>query len=158
MQNTKIYVKMKDGLTAGLNKALTIARTEQMRVYRQANRQQMKASGVVSGYMRVATRDDRVCPACLALDGARYGIDEVMPEHPQGRCAQVPVVMGIAPPQWQKGPAWLAEQPEATQRNILGKQRFDLYRAGDVDLAQMVTIRRDGEWGRSTQVTPVAAL
>lgn len=149
---------MRDALAGGLQKALTIARTEQMRVYREMNRQQMKASGVVSGYMRLATRDDRVCPACLAMDGEVYELDEVMREHPQGRCAQVPVVIGVGAPEWQKGPDWFREQPESTQRSILGNKRFELWRSGDVNLEQMVSVRDDGVWGESIQVEPVMNL
>ena len=150
--------KMRDGLAGGLQKALTIARTEQMRVYREANRQQMQVSSVVSGYMRISTRDDRVCPACLALDGTTYGVDEVMPEHPNGRCGQVPVVIGVDAPQWEKGPEWFAGRPEATQRKILGNKRYEMWRDGQVDFGQMASIRQDGVWGESTQATPVAEL
>lgn len=150
--------QMADGLAGGLNKALTIARTEQMRVYREANRQQMQESGVVGGYYRIATRDDRVCSSCLALDGEFYELGEVMPEHPNGRCGQVPRVNGVQPPQWQRGPDWFREQDAATQEKILGPQRFALYRDGQIGLGDTVRIRRDGVWGRSTQVRPVAEL
>lgn len=149
---------MRDALAGGLQKALTIARTEQMRVYREANRQQMQESGVVEGYMRLATRDDRVCIACLALDGEVYELDEVMDEHPQGRCAQVPIVIGVGAPQWLKGPDWIKAQPESVQRAIMGNKRYELWRDGEVDLEQMVAIRDDGVWGQSNQVAPVKEL
>lgn len=78
--------RMQDGTTRSLNRMLNTARTEQLRVYRAASREQMAASGVVSGYKRIATHDSRVCAACLMDEGHEYGLDETMPEHNQGRC------------------------------------------------------------------------
>ena len=59
----KTAARMKGDLAGGLQKALTIARSEQMRVYREATRAQYERSGVVSGQRRLSAHDDRVCPA-----------------------------------------------------------------------------------------------
>ena len=44
--------RMQDGSTRSLNRMLNIARTEQLRVYRQTARQSYQTSGVVDGYYR----------------------------------------------------------------------------------------------------------
>lgn len=75
--------RMADGATRTLNRMLVIARTEQLRVYRETSRLQYQASGVVSGYRRIATRDSRTCAGCLAADGREYGLNEEFAAHPQ---------------------------------------------------------------------------
>jgi hypothetical protein len=57
---------IKDGLSAGLNKALVIARTEQLRAYRQASLDQYQASGVVQSYTRHCALSERTCLACFS--------------------------------------------------------------------------------------------
>src|SRR3990172_1316982 len=95
----------------GLDRAINIARTEQLRVYRTANLAQYKESGVVRGYQRLSARDTRVCPACLfADDGTIYSLDDPFDEHPQGRCTPVPVVIGLPVVTWQSGISWFESQ------------------------------------------------
>lgn len=149
---------MADGLAGGLNQALTIARTEQLRVYRQAALRQYRASGVVEGYYRLATRDSRVCPACLALDGQFIALDREMAEHPNGRCSQVPKVIGFPAPTWLTGPQWIQTQPANVQRQILGQGRFEAWQRGDFELSDLATVQRSAEWGNSLQTTPLNQL
>lgn len=149
---------MADGLARGLNQALNIARTEQIRPYRQLNRQQYRASGVVEGYYRLATRDSRVCPACLSRDGEFIPLDEEMAEHPSGRCAQVPAVIGYSSPQWQKGPAWLRQQPAAVQRDVLGPGRYQAWKDGSFRLEDLAVVKRDATWGGNLHTAPLQEL
>ena len=150
--------QMQDGSTRSLNRMLNIARTEQLRVYRQTARQSYQTSGVVDGYYRLATRDARTCPACLMDDGHFYELDEEMPEHASGRCTQVPKVTGVKPPEWQQGPDWFTEQPPETQKAILGKGRYDAWQAGEFDLDQLVTVKTNNTWGDSLQPKPLKEL
>jgi len=77
---------MMDGMAAGLTRLTTIARTEQLRVYREASRQQYEASGAVREYERVCAKQPATCIACIALDGKVYPTDELMEVHPNDRC------------------------------------------------------------------------
>ena len=71
----------------GLTRSLRIARTEQLRAYRTATLHTYQNSGgIVKGWERKATLDDRTCMACLMLDGKLYSLDEPMDDHIQGRC------------------------------------------------------------------------
>lgn len=149
---------MRDGMAQGLNRTLTIARTEQLRVYREASRQQYEASGVVPYHRRIATHDDRVCAACLMAEGEVLEVGEQLYDHPQGRCDSVPAVSGLPAVQWQLGPDWFREQGEATQRAILGSGRYRAWREGRFDLDQLVTVRHDDTWGRSLNPTPLQEL
>lgn len=152
----EIAKMMADGLGIGINPALNTARTEQLRVYREAARMNYQNSGVVEGYQRISARDERVCPACLmADDGTVYPLDEPFAEHNQGRCSPVPVVAGLPPVRWQTGADWFKQQPAEAQERILGKERFGLWQAGAFELEQVVQRRTDAVWGDA--FVPVAA-
>ena len=150
--------EMKKGLSQGLNRMLNIARTEQLRVYREAARQQYKTSGVVSGFQRLATHDDRVCAACLMAEGEEYGLDEVLRAHPSGRCTMIPMVDGMPKIQFEAGPEWFRKQPDTTQQSILGAKKWDAWKDGKFELHQLVTVRRDATWGDSVTPTPLHKL
>lgn len=138
-----------EGLEGGLNRAMVIARTEQLRVYRDAALQQYAASGVVSGYRRISARDSRVCPACLfADDGKIYPLDQPFEEHPQGRCAIIPIVPGLEPVT-ETGEEWFRQQPDGVQRDILGQGRYNLWKQGYFDLQDIVKRKYDDAWGGS---------
>lgn len=150
--------RMKRGLASGLNRTLTIARTEQLRVYRQASQQQYAASGVVRGHRRIATHDDRVCAACLMAEGEWLAVDEAVYDHPQGRCGSVPEVDGLPPVRFELGRDWLRQQDAATQQKILGKGRYRAWQDGQFDLEQLVTRQHDRTWGKSLHPTPLKQL
>ncbi len=150
--------EMAAGLSGGLQKALVIARTEQLRVYRQASVDQYKASGVVSGQRRLAAHDARTCAACIADEGTLYGIDAVIADHPQGRCTGVPVVVGLPDVEWLSGEAWFRQQPRETQASILGNGRLEAWEGGAFEFGDLVTRTRDAVWGDGVVPTPLARL
>lgn len=159
-QNPRVTARsmVRDGLSQSLNRMMTTARTEQMRVFRESSRMAYQASGVVSGYRRLATKDSRTCPACLMLDGELYELTETLREHPQGRCTLLPIVDGFKPVEWEKGQDWFRNQPPDTQRSILGKGRYDLWSKGQIDLDQLASIKRNDTWGDSPYPTSVGEL
>lgn len=147
---------MREGLTDGLDRMMTIARTEMLRTYREASRMQYEQSGVVTGYRRIAAHDADTCLACIALDGQEYETSELMELHPNCRCAMIPVVFNMPPVEWLGGQDWLDTQSEATQRGILGPARYDLYSSGQVrDLRQFVATGEDEQWGPTLAVRPL---
>lgn len=146
------------GTAHGLNRAMTIARTEQLRVYRNASQQQYEASGVVVQHRRLAAHDDRVCAACLMQEGEILQPGEPVYDHPNGRCSSVPDVAGLANVQWELGRDWIIRQDEATQRKILGAVRYDAWRNNQFDLDQLVVVTDDPVWGRSLNPAPLKAL
>lgn len=154
----KVAREMARGSARSLDRMMVIARTEQLRVYREANMQSYIASGVVESYMRLATHDARVCPMCLLLEGTIYPLNVMMPTHPQCRCTLVPNVAGIPSPKWQKGETWLKEQPAATQRSILGNGRYDAWQAGKFDLMDIVQIVPNPIWGDTLRSRPLQEL
>jgi hypothetical protein len=149
---------MADDLTGGLQNALLIARTEQMRVYRQASLDQAEKSGVVSGHIRMSAHDGRVCAACLALDGTVIKNGEAFGDHPGGRCCVVPVVDMADPPRWTAGEAWFREQDEGMQREILGPGRFELWKGGKLEFGKLAVHTHDPVWGAGVRMATMGEL
>lgn len=147
---------MRDALTGGLQKALVIARTEQLRVYRQAAWDNYQKSGVVKAQRRLCAHDDRVCAACLADEGHIYL--GPIPDHPSGRCTGVPVVEGMPAIRWTGGEDWFKQQSAATQRGIMGQGRWDAWRDGQFEFGALATRTSNATWGGGLAVTPLNQL
>lgn len=150
--------RMADGTTRTLNRMLLVARTEQLRVYRESQREQYRTSGVVVGMRRISAHDSRVCLSCLVRDGELLGLDEVMAEHPAGRCSTVPVVEGMPELAWNYGRDWIMTQPAKVQQAIMGKGHYEAWKAGMFGLEDAVQIHRNDVWGDSIGVTPLREL
>ncbi len=140
---------MKDDLTGGLNKAMCIARSEQLRTYRTVGLNQYRESGVVSGYRRICAHDERVCAACLADEGREYNLDEILSDHPNGRCGQVPIVTGMPDIEWTAGEDWYNQQSEDIQVSILGKELQQGLKDGSFVFDQLIHRSTDPTWGDS---------
>lgn len=155
---TKIARAMRDEVNVTLERALLIARSEEMRVYREASRQQYIESQVVEGYRRVAAKSIRTCMACLMADGQWYPLSVPFEEHPNGRCTSIPAVHGAPPVVYEKGEEWFLRQDAATQRTMMGPGRYEAWQEGRFALAELVTVRHNDTWGNSLQVTPLRVL
>lgn len=154
----RIAQLMRRGLNLGFNRALLIARTETLRVYREASRQQYVASGTVYGYRRLAAKSVRTCIACLMADGRFYELSEPFEEHPAGRCTLVPMTRPRQGVTWETGETWFRRQDAATQVQILGPGRWDAWQRGRFDLDATVTRLDDPTWGASLHPTPLSSL
>lgn len=149
---------MAQGARGSLERMMVIARTEAMRVYRTASLESYRASGVVTSYVRLSARDNRVCAGCLAADSEEYDLATDFQSHPQCRCTLIPKIAGI-PLRFQSGAAWFEEQPAATQLEILGRGRYKLWATGEVtNFKDFFTVRPNTTWGDSLQVTPLRKL
>jgi len=144
---------MAQGLAAGLSKALVIARTEQIRVYREANRSGYIQQGITQ-YQRMCSLSDRTCPACLALDGRIYLTDQVMHNHPLCRCFMIPVI-GKAEP--AHALEWFGSIGSERQQQILGPGHYALWQQG-ISLEQMVKTTNDLTWGPTLGIKSIRDL
>lgn len=154
----------------GLSKALTLTRTETMRAYREASRMQYQAnSAMVKGYRRMSARDERVCIACLSLDGEFYELDEPLQAHPNCRCTLVPETLtyqdlGLQdvpmPEPGDTGREWFRKQPRNTQLQIMGKSetRLGAWERGDIGFDDMFQVTDHPVWGKSASVKPLRAM
>ncbi len=151
--------EMLDGVASeSLNHTLTVARTEQLRVYREAGRQQYESSGLVDGYRRLCAKNTETCAICLGLDGETYPTNELMHVHPQDRCTMVPNVRGAPPVEWETGEEWLRKQDSEVREQILGKGASEAWDAGDIELQDLAQKVEHPTWGPSLQRTPLKDL
>jgi len=149
---------MRDDLAGGLQKALTIARTEQLRVYRQLHADSYAASNVVRGQKRLTAHDGRVCAACLADEGTIYSVYEILPDHVMGRCTSVPVLDEGPQVDWLSGEDWLKTQPIDVQQAIMGKGRWEAYNRGEFAFGDIVRHTHDSVWGGGIGVRNLSDL
>lgn len=141
----------------------TLVRTEGMRAYRGAGREELSAVGAtIPGQHEwewLAALSDRTCPACLAMHRKRFPFDQY-PDHFHVGCrciarlvideAIVPRVGSVG----MTGDEWLRTRPAAVQRKLLRtKGRYDAFRKG-APLNDFVTVTHDDTWGNSIVLTP----
>ena len=149
---------MIEGLQISLDYALLVARTEQLRVYREASRAQYDSSEATRGYKRFASKSGNTCAVCLALDGEVYKTSELMSVHPHDRCTMIPLVKGVPDPEWESGEDWLKKQDPEMQEQILGKKATELWNNGDIELMDLVNKYEHPIWGPSLGRTPLKDL
>ena len=139
-------------MTAALDgnraRALTIARTETLRAYREAGRQTAERAGVGS-WQWIASQARRTCLACLALDGQVFPIDQPQPSHPNCRCTVLYLPPGYNPPARAYGSEWFAKQPDEVKQAMMSKVAFEAYQRGDVKLQDFVGSRKSKAWGET---------
>lgn len=141
---------IQDALGGNLNRALTIARTEQIRAYRNASLQTYQANHeLLRGWRWLASPSRRTCPVCLAMDGTEHGLDDPFASHQCCRCCPVPLLRDRETPPHETGAEWFAKQDEATQREMIGPGKQKLYAEGKLTLADLVGVKEDAQWGKS---------
>ena len=90
----KIAREIRDALGIALNRALTIARTEVLRAYREASYQSYNANAdIVEGWQWLTAGDELVCLPCRLQNGTKHPITERMNSHPNCRCTAEPVTI-----------------------------------------------------------------
>jgi SPP1 gp7 family putative phage head morphogenesis protein len=149
--------EMQTGVDRGLDRMIRIARTEQIRVYRASTLERFQDSGVVTGYKRIAAKQERTCLPCLLLDGTEYDVDEELDDHVNGRCAMVPIVRDYADPSWPSGRDWFDDLDEDAQARIMGPGNFAKWQDGEVELDDLITRTHDKVWGDSVGVRSLGA-
>jgi SPP1 gp7 family putative phage head morphogenesis protein len=163
--------ELRSALGIGLDRALRIARTEQLRAYRETTRWSYQSYGIQS-WRWIASLDRRTCMACLMLDGRVFSVEEPQPAHVNCRCTIIPVVPGIEVSQRRRvrndedryeffegtGEQWFLARSEATQREMLGEAKYEAWRRGEFQLQDLIYAREHPEFGLSYTEAPLAAL
>lgn len=151
-------VLMSDAMAGNLQRALVIARTEQVRAYRSANMEAMRTSGIVEGWIWRSALQDRTCAACLAMDGTFHDISEELNDHPNGRCFKQPVIQGLESVAAKSGEDWFYDQPEETQKAILGKGRYEALQNGSFMFGDLAVVKHDPTWGSEVRQASLSDL
>lgn len=159
------------------NRALTIARQESLRCYKNSNTETYRANDdVVESWRWTCALSVRTCSSCLAMDGTIHDLSEDLESHVSCRCTPVPVtrswqdilsdagidtsVLDDIPdtsPSLPTGADWLDAQSVSVQKQILGP-RYQGWKNGDFTLSDTVQHSHDPTWGRSIGVKSMKAL
>lgn len=154
----KMLRAVTDAAAVAHGRAVTILRTESLRAYREASRRTYEANtDVLEGWVWNAHLDSRTCAACVVMDGTLHPLDATLDGHPRCRCAMIPRAKGWAAlgvpgmpdtrPPLRSGKAWLEDQSERVQRAILGRGKYEAWRAGEIGLDDVVARTHDAAWG-----------
>lgn len=157
---------VQEALDVSRARALTIARTEMIRSYRSMQIENFRANDdVVSGWTWICALLKSSCAACIAMHGTHHDLSETLDEHPAGACTMVPDTkswadilgpLGIdtsgiedVDNEVQSGVSWFNEQDAATQREILGPGKYQAWKDGKFDFADIVGYNESDDWGTS---------
>ena len=169
-ENPRVIARrMRDSLGGSLQRSLTIARTETLRVYREASRQVYQAApqGLIKGWKWVAACDLTTCPACWANHGRTFPLSMPMPAHPNCRCTMAPATasweelgFGSTPKDVQvpMGKDMFRKLPEGDKARILGPKRYKAYKTGGATLEDMAGLRKHPYFGDSVQVNSLRRM
>lgn len=91
----------------------------------------------------VAVLDRRTTVICASLDGNIYpvGQGEYPPKHFNCRSMRVPLVGDSTSAQVSEYGNWLKRQPKSTQVEVLGEERAELFRSGELTIDQFTDDR-----------------
>lgn len=140
------------------HRAVTIMRTESQRAYRETARQTYQENAdVLQGWVWTAALGPRTCAACIAMHGTIHPVTETLDGHPRCRCAMVPRTpswadLGVPDmeddrPPVTSGKDWFQEQPDAVQRGILGRAKWQAWKDGRISLDDTVARTHSADWG-----------
>ncbi len=145
--------------TMPLNRALTVARTEQLRAYRAGSHLTFQANAdALEGWTWISAADRRTCAACFAMHGSVHTLEEPMSSHPNCRCVPAPLsrpwsAFGLdddgTPQRPTDGPTLFRKLKPRDQDAILGRGGGEAYRRGEVSLEDFVTRRSHPLYGES---------
>ncbi|WP_285762110.1 minor capsid protein [Pantoea sp. QMID1] len=137
----------------------SLVRTMTNHVAASAHSETMKSNDdILEGKKRVATLDGRTTPLCRSLDGKTVPLDAISPPFHWGcRTSEVPVLKAeyrreipgstrpaIGPNGVEQVSSkttygeWLARQPAAFQKEVLGPARYELFSKGDLSIDRFV--------------------
>lgn len=145
-------------------RALTIARTEVMRAWRESSRATYQQDPAVDGWTWWSALDRRTCASCWAQHGTVHPLGEAMATHPNCRCVALPKTVSfrslgidLDDPVVEAGPDLFAALPADTQTDILGPGKAAAYHAGEIRLEDLVEHRTSPAWGPSTSEASLRA-
>lgn len=143
----------------GLTDSMRICRTAQLYSYRNASAETQKAnSELLQGGVWCAELDDRCCESCIALHGTVFPVGEIAADHHGGRCTILPWLKGEPNPIDKSGEDWFKEQPEQTQKDILGDAKWQALQDGKFEFSQLSTVYNDDVYGEMRRAATLKEL
>lgn len=165
----RMVKQAESGFNGGLERALVIARTETLDAHRAGSLAAAKQNtDLLTGWVWSASLDARTCPSCLANHGTEHPPEEFGPiDHHCGRCARIDKTKSwrdlgfdIDEPAdtFPNARDWFDNLTDDTQRTIMGPERLELLKSGQIGWDDLTTRRSTDGWRDSMHVTPVKDL
>ncbi|MFA5150963.1 MAG: hypothetical protein WC554_00240 [Clostridia bacterium] len=150
---------MRKAFGVGLTDALRTTRTAQIYAYREATRLNYIAnSDIVKGWIWFAQLDsDRTCMSCRAMHGTVHPLTEVLNDHYCGLCSELPYIKGVDYG-LENGEEHFNGLPESTQIELMGRGKWEAYKAGKFQFSQLSKIYDDIVYGQMRGETPLKDL
>lgn len=165
----RMVTSMGQAFDFGGARALTVARTEMLDAYRQADKTTRKENAsIIRGWVWATALDKRTCPACLAMNGREFPNDVAGPEgHQNCRCTSIPLTrsfksLGLNVPEPPSpvldAQAWYRNLDTASQKAIMGPTRWEMLNR-DPDLWDSLASKKSNSgWRDSHVTTPIINL
>lgn len=138
---------MRDAANLPYVRALNISRTETLRAYRLASIANYRHSQVVEGWMWLSAKQTRTCISCIAKDGTIYPVDVEFVDHPQGRCAAVPVQSKRPLERTETARQWFDKQSPKVQEGMMGKEKHKAWKGKQIALEDLSQAHTDPTFG-----------
>ena len=164
-----LMTRLEGSFNGGRNRALVIARTEMLDAHRNAAMVQDAANAdTLTGWLWVATLDQRTCPSCWGQHGTLHTLEDPGPlDHQQGRCARVPKTKSWADLGFDLDePVDMLPDARTTfdglspeeQTAIMGDKRLALLNSGTIGWDDLSQKRTTDGWRDSFAPTPTKTL
>lgn len=127
-------------------RSLTTAGQAVVEVYRDGMIDTYREVAPAGWWVWRARLDRRCCAACVALHGRTFPVSRPFDRAHVG-CRCLPELVASRSATGETGAAWLAQQPEAVQRSILGVRGAEQFRAGTVELRDFLRLERHPVYG-----------
>lgn len=155
----KVARMIQEGFGRGLTDALRMTRTAQLWAHREATRANyMNNADVIDGWVWFATLDETVCASCVAQHGTIHPLDETLNDHHNGRCVPLPYIEAFGNPVTETGQEWFEKQPEAVQKTLLGKGKYEAWKDNKFSFSQLSREVENDVYGLMRTETPLKDL
>lgn len=134
---------------------LTVSRNETVMAYRNASLSFYKNAGI-SEYRFISSLDVRTCLICWRLHGTTWKLKTKPHIHTQCRCVVSPVLKNEG--QIKTGIELFNNLEKGVQKQILGRNRFELFENGTCDLSDFTGIKKSEEFGNTHFLKPLNDL
>ncbi|MCW2132894.1 phage head morphogenesis protein [Arthrobacter sp. VKM Ac-2550] len=161
----RIMRQTENDFNGGLQRAMTIARTETLDAHRAATKAADEANkDVTAGWLWGATLSARTCPACLAMHGQEFPVEQAGPEgHQNCRCDRIPKTktwreLGFdidePEPIIRDSREWFDGLTPDSQLTIMGPERLRMLNDGSITWDDLAKTRHTEGWRDS--IVPVS--
>ena len=155
----KIASAIQDAFGGGLTDALRNMRTVQIKAYQEATRANYLASdGIVTGWVWFTNLAGDPCMSCISMHGTEHTLDETLDDHYNGECAMLPLIPEFGNPVEQAGQAWFDSQPQERQIDLMGKSKYEAYKAGNFEFSALSNLQDNDVYGQMRTETSLKDL